>query len=148
MRSFWASVRSYVKRCLPIFLGIVLLVAVIAWMSGAFRSKIAPGVVEVPELSAKPREQATVEPLPFVQTIEVVGTVEARRKTEVASQILATVKQVNVQAGDAVRAGQTLVVLDDREIQAQLRESEAAAVGAEADLDVRTRDLTRYRKPA
>ncbi len=43
------------------------------------------------------------------------------------------------------RAGQTCVVLDDREIQAQLRENEAAAVGAEADLDVRTRDLTRYR---
>ncbi len=42
--------------------------------------------------------------------------------------------------------GQQLVVLDDREVQAQLREADAAAAGIEADLAVRQREYERYRR--
>ena len=146
MRSFWSWFRLHGRRFLSIILGIILLVAAIGWMSGVFRSKIQPGVVEMQQEKEKPRTLATVEQLPLLQTINVVGTVEARRKTEVAGQILATIREVKVNAGDAVHIGQTLAILDDREIQAQLRESEAAASGAQADLEVRKRDLARYQE--
>jgi RND family efflux transporter MFP subunit len=39
-----------------------------------------------------------------------------------------------------------LVTLDDREIQSQLREAEAAVVGVSADLAVRQRDYRRYKQ--
>jgi RND family efflux transporter MFP subunit len=74
-----------------------------------------------------------------------VGTVEPRRKAEIASRLLATVLEVKVHAGEMVAAGQTLIVLDDREIQAQFREAEAGVTGVEADLAVRDRDYQRYK---
>ena len=146
MSSFWSKVGSRGRRYLSILVGVLLLVGAIAWMSGTFHSKIAPGVVDQEQAKATSQNLATVELLPVDQTIDVVGTVEARRKTQIASQILATVREVKVNAGDKVNVGQMLAVLDDREIRAQLLESEAARSGAQADLDVRQRDYERYQE--
>jgi membrane fusion protein, multidrug efflux system len=140
------SIRSWLKRWLPIVGGVVLLAGALAWMSGMFWSKIEPGVVQEERRSAEGLKMAVVEELPVPQTIDVVGTVEAKRKTDLAGQIMAAIREVNVRAGDTVKPGQTLIVLDDREIQSQLREAEAAEAGAKSDLDVRKRDYQRYRE--
>jgi RND family efflux transporter MFP subunit len=122
------------------------MVAAIAWMSGVFRHRVPPGVIEEQRPTAERRTLVPVETLRTPDTIDAVGSVQPRRKTEVASQVLATVREVKVHAGDHVEAGQLLVVLDDREIAAQLREAEAAAAGAQADLEVRERDFKRYQQ--
>jgi RND family efflux transporter MFP subunit len=115
-------------------------------MAGALRTKVQPGVVP-PELpTAAGRARAAVEILRTTETIDAVGTVEARHKADVASQLLATIREVKVNAGDRVEVEELLVVLDDRELQAQLREAEAAAAGARADRDVRERDFRRYQQ--
>jgi RND family efflux transporter MFP subunit len=54
-----------------------------------------------------------------------VGTVRSRRQTEIASRILAEVKQVLKQPGDAVGAGDVLVLLDSRDLQARIEQAEA-----------------------
>jgi len=59
------------------------------------------------------------------------GTVRARYSAAIAAKIAANILQVRVQAGDRVLAGQTLIVLDRRDLEANLRRSEAAR--AEAD---------------
>jgi RND family efflux transporter MFP subunit len=146
MHHSWSSIRTRLKRWLPILGGVVLLIGALAWMSGLFWSKIQPGVVQEEHRSATGRKLAVVEELPVPQIIEVVGTVEARRKTDLAGQILAAILEVMVRAGDKVDQGQTLIVLDDREIQAQLRESEAAKLGARSDLEVRLQDFKRYQQ--
>lgn len=64
--------------------------------------------------------------------IEVGGVVQARTSATVSSRIVAAVASVPVAAGDRVRAGQTLVVLDSRDLDAN-RRGAAAAVTAEAE---------------
>jgi RND family efflux transporter MFP subunit len=138
------SLRSRLLRLASILVAVGLLVATIAWMSGAFLSKVSPGVVQQERLTAEGRTVLPVEILRTPETFDAVGTVQPRHKTSVAGQILAVIREVKVNPGDPVQLGQVLVVLDDRELQAQLREAEAAATGARADLDVRRGDYKRY----
>jgi len=72
--------------------------------------------------------------------------VQPRMKMDVASRLLATINTIEVEPGDEVEQGELLATLDDREIQAQLREAEAAASGIEADLAVRQREYQRYKQ--
>ena len=65
------------------------------------------------------------------RTTSATGTVEPIRTVLVNSQLAGTVLQVNVEEGDAVRAGAVLARLDARELQAQLRSAEAALEVAE-----------------
>ena len=57
------------------------------------------------------------------------GTVEAR-DIRVGSKIGGRIDEVLVREGDAVQAGQVLVTFDDKELQAALEQSEAAATKA------------------
>lgn len=60
------------------------------------------------------------------------GSVRARYSAAIASKIAANILEVHVQAGDHVQAGQTLVVLDRRDLEANLRRSEAARAETES----------------
>ena len=46
------------------------------------------------------------------------GTVHARETAVVSAQVVGRIQQVLVREGDSVRAGQTLVVLDDAALRA------------------------------
>ncbi len=70
-------------------------------------------------------------------TREVTGTVRARTTAVVSSRIMAYASEVRVQVGDSVRAGQTLVVLDSKDLDAAMRLAEAArseARGVESEI--------------
>lgn len=72
------------------------------------------------------------EALPDVY--EATGTVRSATTSEIAAQISGTVLEMRVKAGDRVRRGQVLAVLDDRTPRAQLAAAQAgveeAAQGA------------------
>jgi RND family efflux transporter MFP subunit len=83
------------------------------------------------------RPQADEAPPLRVQTAEVVrkdwpsvyeatGTVRARVTSVLSARIMSYVQEVRVQAGDQVRQGQVLVVLDARDLDAGKRQAEAA----------------------
>lgn len=127
-------------------LAIAILIGLIAWMSGYFHEKVEPGTEEFEKRQVGQQATTVVRTLPTVQQVDAVGTVEPRRKTDVASRLLATINEVLVNPGESVKVGQLLCVLDDREIQSQLREADAAAAGIEADLVVRQREYERYQK--
>ena len=57
------------------------------------------------------------------------GTVEARN-IRVGSKVGGRIDQVLVREGDRVEAGQLLVTFDDKELQAALNQSRAAAAKA------------------
>ena len=57
---------------------------------------------------------------------EATGTVRARTTATISSRWMASVREVKVQAGDRVREGQTLVVLDSRDLEAGTRRADAA----------------------
>jgi len=63
------------------------------------------------------------------------GSVRAHYSATIAAKIAANILEVRVQTGDRVQAGQTLVVLDRRDLEANLRRSEAARAEAESAID-------------
>jgi RND family efflux transporter MFP subunit len=68
----------------------------------------------------------TAAPAAWPNLYEAVGTVRARTAAVISSRVMGYVREVRVAAGDRVRAGQTLVVLDSRDLDAGYRQAEAA----------------------
>jgi RND family efflux transporter MFP subunit len=56
---------------------------------------------------------------------EATGTVRARTTATISSKVMGYVQQVSVQVGDRVRQGQTLVILEARDLEAGVRRAEA-----------------------
>ncbi|MBM3769256.1 MAG: efflux RND transporter periplasmic adaptor subunit [Acidobacteria bacterium] len=91
---------------------------------------------------------------------EVTGTVTAKTTAAVSSRIAGHIKELRVREGDTLAAGQTIAVIDTREVetaireaeagrteaQAGLPESEAALRGAQAQLDLARTTLDRMTK--
>jgi multidrug efflux pump subunit AcrA (membrane-fusion protein) len=75
---------------------------------------------------------ATVELSPINDVYRASGTVRSRQAATIAARIEANVVEVRVHAGDRVQAGQTLVVLDDRDLEANVRRAEAARIQTES----------------
>jgi RND family efflux transporter MFP subunit len=68
----------------------------------------------------------TVAPAAWPDTYDAVGTVRARTAAVISSKVMGYVREVRVAAGDRVREGQPLVVLDSRDLDAAYRQAEAA----------------------
>ncbi len=85
--------------------------------------------------------------------VRSTGTVHARETAIVSAQVMGRIQQVLVSTGDSVRAGQTLVVLDDTTLRASADQSQAAVraaqgqqVAAQTDANLATSTLERYRQ--
>ncbi len=83
------------------------------------------------------KTEAAEKPAIAVQTIavgdsewplgyEAMGTVRARVTGTLSSKVMGYVREVKVQAGDTVQAGQLLVMLDARDLDTSYRQAEAA----------------------
>jgi RND family efflux transporter MFP subunit len=115
--------------------GALALVALMAWSSGACRSRIEPGKVTVAPGEPLPPGAAWLEVAaePVAPRIDVVGTVASAETIHLSARLSAYVKQVAVSAGDAVTRDQVLLTLDDRELREQLAAAEAQFKQAETE---------------
>ncbi|WP_422360062.1 efflux RND transporter periplasmic adaptor subunit [Reichenbachiella sp.] len=68
----------------------------------------------------------TVKPESFKHKIEVRGGVESRRNVNVSAKIPGEIKTVYIKEGQNVKAGQTLIVLDDEVTRNNIAELETA----------------------
>ncbi len=118
------------------------LVFMIVWSGGFLDRKLAPAVG--PGVKGVPlppdAETVTVEIKELAPLIDIAGTVESEEIIHLSSRISAYVSQVFVSAGDAVKKGDILVTLDDREIKQQRDMAQADAVQAEIEYN-RTKEL-------
>jgi RND family efflux transporter MFP subunit len=64
-------------------------------------------------------------------SLRSTGTVHARETAVMSAQVMGRIQQVMVHEGDAVRAGQTLMVLDDAALHSQLAQAQAGVRAAE-----------------
>lgn len=64
---------------------------------------------------------------------EMDGSLQAVRQSTLGAQVGGTVVQLAVKAGDRVKAGQVLVRIDERDVQAGLARAEAAVAQADAE---------------
>jgi membrane fusion protein (multidrug efflux system) len=140
-----ARVTGVVKTVASVTLALAALVLFLAWMGGAFHTKVPPGVVPVERPRAAGRTIVTAERTVGPETVSAVGSVRPRRKTDVASQLLASVREIKPRPGDRVRAGDVIVTLDDRELVAQQREALASLTAAEADWATRKSEYERIK---
>ncbi len=81
-------------------------------------------------------------PLPYVT--ETVGTVQPIASVAIRSRVDAQIDTVLVPDGAAVKAGDVLVKLDSRQIEAQIKQAEAQLAKDRTVLEQADRDVARY----
>lgn len=98
-----------------------------------------------PDSSASLRSQLVGWAAPRLGA-SVDGVVEAVRQTVVAAQVAGSIVQLDVKAGDRVKAGQVLLRIDARSAQQANQASEAQAQAARAALQLAGRELERQQQ--
>lgn len=141
----FARVAGVMKTLITAVVALAALGLFLAWMGGAFREKVRPGSTPVERPSATGRPLVTAERTIGTESVTAVGSVQPRRKTDVASLLLATIREIKPRPGDRVKAGEGIVTLDDRELTAQQREAAASLAAAEADLVTRRSNYERVK---
>ena len=76
-----------------------------------------PVVKDVPVAIAQMADQPII--------YEAVGTVQAGIRSNLSSKLLGTIEAIHVREGDRVKQGDTLVLIDQRQVNAGLRKAEA-----------------------
>jgi RND family efflux transporter MFP subunit len=88
-----------------------------------------------------PVEFATASRAPLSERVLVVGSLIGAATVQAVPKINGRLASVNVHLGDAVRQGQTIAKVEDREIQEQVRQAEASYQVAQATIRQRDADL-------
>jgi RND family efflux transporter MFP subunit len=97
---------------------------VLPWVNGC--GEIGPGTVEKSSGRTARVEVAMVKPTTHPEIYEAMGTVLAQTTSILSSKLMGTVRSILVEEGQPVKAGQPLVLLDQRQVSAQLQQAEAA----------------------
>jgi multidrug efflux pump subunit AcrA (membrane-fusion protein) len=109
---------------------LLLLLFMMAWLSGAFIGKVKPGEAKLPEPDIKPKETSQVREVTYPFEAEQVGTIRTKSDTWVSSRIMAQVKEILVSEGAFVKGLETgtptiLARLDDRDLRAKVQQAES-----------------------
>jgi multidrug efflux pump subunit AcrA (membrane-fusion protein) len=97
---------------------------ILPWINGC--GEIGPGTVEKSSGRSARVEIAVVKPTTHPEIYEAMGTVLAQTTSVLSSKLMGTVRAILVEEGQPVKAGQPIVVLDQRQVSAQLQQAEAA----------------------
>ncbi|MCC6671702.1 MAG: efflux RND transporter periplasmic adaptor subunit [Planctomycetes bacterium] len=132
------------RRPLAVLLGLVLVVALLAWLMGGFHARIPPAE-PAPVLHAAPdAARHTVQSLKVARHESAVGTVRAVHETAVAARILGRIRTLRVdRAGQPVTQGEVLVELEAADLQAVVEQGRASLAAAETRRDKARIDLQR-----
>lgn len=88
---------------------------------------------------------ARAEKVPLVESLSLTGSLSSPQSARLAGEVEGRVRRIEVEAGDRVSAGDTLVVLDDELDQLELAEARALRRVAAADLSDAERRLREAR---
>jgi membrane fusion protein (multidrug efflux system) len=126
--------------------GIVALMMVLA---GAFEPKVKVGQSGVEDRgTAVPANWAlvVVKRIRRPRQESAVGTIRAVYEAVVASKILARVEEVRVKAGQEVKQGDVLVVLDKADLKSRIEQAMSAEAAAQAKYEQAETDFGRARR--
>ncbi len=114
------------KKVLPAILSVLLLL-----FSQNCSEKIEPGTTSTSPGPAVATMVTAVHQADQPIVYEAVGTVKARLSATVSSKLMGVIQRFKVKEGDQVKEGDLLVVLDDRQVVAQLDQARAALAAAQ-----------------
>ena len=132
-------------KILGIVIALVLLAGIMAYLAGFFEKKIPvdfSGVAPASDTGRAVIVEVTAQP----SIEQAAGTLRAKVETVISPLISATISSIAVWAGDEVKAGDALVTLDARELQARVDQAHQAVVAAGARLAQTEKDLARVRR--
>lgn len=126
-----------------------LLAMIAAMVAGCHGTDSAsPAVVETVRAQVA---ESQVQQVPL--SLRFTGTVHARETAVLSAQVMGRILQVPVHEGDSVRAGQTLVVLDDAALRSALEQAQAGLkaaqdvqAAAQTNATLATSTLNRYKQ--
>lgn len=113
----------------------VVLAIMVAWMAGSFDDKVPPEITEIEYIlptddvsfyEVKSESIELLEPVP--------ATIAAKQTAVISSRILARIDEMKVRAGDYVKKGQVLVVLERSDLQSRVSQANAQVKSVEARL--------------
>jgi RND family efflux transporter MFP subunit len=126
-----------------------LLAVSAAMMAGCYGGE-ATSPVAVQTMQARVAESRQQQ-VPLV--VRSTGTLHARETSIISAQVMGRIRQILVREGDSVRAGQTLVVLDDAALHSALEQAQAgvkaaqnAQAAAQANATLAASTLDRYKQ--
>ncbi|AAC06871.1 CzcB/NccB family metal efflux transporter periplasmic adaptor subunit [Aquifex aeolicus] len=98
---------------------VIPIVLIIMWLAGVFHPKIH---AEEVKRETKTVSGLVVEPVKVVKEVpvEYPGTIVAGDRAEISTRVMGYVVDVKVKEGDFVKKGQTLFVIDPRDVKAQI----------------------------
>ena len=135
------------KKIVIVVIAVLGLAGLVAWnRSGGSATSPAPAGGAGGGRGAGARAPMTVEfatavRQPLSEQILVVGNLIGAATVQVVPRVNGRLQAVNVRLGDAVRQGQLIAKVEDREIQEQVRQAEASYQVAQASIRQRDADL-------
>lgn len=127
-------------------LAIVALILLLLWMLGLIGGgKVEPGQTIQPEVQQTAAKTAQVERRIVQDVLAWPGTVKARTEAQIAPRITARIIDIKVRAGDKVKKGDLIAVLDPQAIKAKESEAAAALAALKADAERARADERRIR---
>jgi len=126
---------------------VVALVLLLLYFEGGLGGhKVLPGHVPLASEDASAGREVRVESREVDDWVEWPATVTSRARASLAPKVMARVLEVRVMAGDRVRKGDLLAVLDDRDLRARVQQVEAAARAAQAQANEAVAEQRRTRQ--
>ena len=131
------------KLFVGIGLGIAIALIGARLFAGEADSTVEPPTPETtPQVSAQTVTVAPVQPGQVTDRLTITGTVQPADLLEVTPQLSGVqIRDVLVEEGDRVEAGQPLVILDDTELQTQIQQAQAEIEVAQAQVEQQKANL-------
>ncbi len=127
--------RKRLSTLLRVGLSVATIVILMLWILGTFRRGVIPASklpVAEESVAGLTTQKIAMQTVPAVT--EAVGTIQAEQVAAVTSRVVADIVEMSASAGQRVTSGETLVVLDDRDLRHRVEQAQDAARSAEATL--------------
>lgn len=130
--SGFVSLVRELRSWLLIFGGFAVVVWMLLGAAGVFHPKVHRQADRPLRALSQDAEVLVLKSVSIPRYETAVGTIQAVHEAAVASKILARIEEVNVTAGQKVRAGEILVKLQDQDLRARLGQVDSNLVAAQA----------------
>lgn len=100
-------------------------------------------VHELPKVAVRVQEAAVTE---APATIDAVGSLRGAREAVLSSKVMGTVLEIRKSAGEAVRKGEIVVVIDSRDVAGQIAQANGALAQARAAAALAKTNYERFRQ--
>lgn len=130
------------KWFLPIS-AMVLLAVMVAWIAGSFDEKIEPEVLAAKQSTTESSLLFEVKETEYEFLEPVPASIAAKQTAVISSRILARIEEIKVRAGDYVKQGQELVVLERSDLKSRVSQANSQIKSIDARLDEAKKSLDR-----